>query len=78
MKLKRHKRIHESIIEQVYKLNDQLTKGDEQVLYNIEYFLNSRIIRHILVNDKEFQPYLVKYRLYKPKQIQESTFFEHF
>ena len=77
VKLKRHKRIHESIIEQVYKLNDQLTKGDEQVLYNIEYFLNSRVIRHILVNDKEFQPYLVKYRLYKPKQIQESTFFGH-
>jgi hemerythrin len=75
VKLKRHKRIHESIIEHIYKLNDQLTKGDDQVIYNIEYFLNSCVIRHILVNDKEFQPYLIKYRLYKPKPLQESTFF---
>ena len=77
VKLKRHKRIHESIIEQVYKLNDHLSKGDDSVLYNLEYFLNSWIIRHILVNDKEFQPYLVKYRLYKPKPLQESSFFAH-
>ena len=77
VKLKQHKRIHENIIEQVYKLNDQLTKGDEKILYNLEYFLNSWVIHHILVNDKEFQPYLVRYRLYKPKQIQESSFFAH-
>lgn len=75
VKLKRHKRIHESVIEQVYKLNDQLTKGDDQFLYNLEYFLNSSVIHHILVHDKEFQPYLVKYRLYKPKQVKESSFF---
>ena len=77
IKLKRHKRIHENIIEQLYKLNDQLTKGDEKLLFNLEYFLNAWIIRHILINDKEFQPYLVRYRLYKPKQISESSFFAH-
>ena len=77
VKFKRHKRIHASIIEQVYKFNDELTKGDEKVLYNLEYFLNSSVIRHILINDKEFQPYLVKYRLYKPQPLQESTFFTH-
>ncbi|MEJ2545345.1 MAG: hemerythrin family protein [Calditrichaceae bacterium] len=77
VKLKRHTRIHENIIEQVYKLNDQISAGDENVLYNLEYFLNSWVIRHILVNDKEFQPYLVKYRLYKPQPLQESNFFAH-
>ena len=77
MKLRRHKKTHEDIIEQVYKFNDQLSKGDEKVIYNLEYFLNSWVIRHILVNDKEFQPYLVRYRLYKPKQMMESTFFSH-
>ncbi|MBN1408764.1 MAG: hemerythrin family protein [Calditrichaceae bacterium] len=76
-KLRRHKRIHDNIIEQEYKLNDQLLKGDESGLYNLECFLNSWVIRHILVNDKEFQPYLAKYRLYKPKELQESTFFAH-
>jgi hemerythrin len=77
VKLKRHKRIHENIIEQVYKLNDQLAKGDEELLYNLEYFLNSWVIRHVLVTDKEYQPYLSRYRLYRPQQIRESSFFTH-
>lgn len=76
-KLKRHKRIHENIIEQMYKLNDQLVRGEEEVLYNLEYFFNSWVIRHILVNDKEYQPYLSRYRMYRPKQIRESSFFSH-
>jgi len=76
-RLKRHKRIHDRIIEQMFKLNQQLEKGDDDILYNMEYFLNSWVIRHILVNDKEYQPYLSRYRLYRPQQIQESSFFTH-
>jgi hemerythrin-like metal-binding protein len=77
VKLKRHRVIHGNIIEQVYKLNDQLTKGDDKFIYDLEYFLNSWVIHHILVDDKKYQPYLIKYRLYKPKQVQESSFFTH-
>jgi len=70
-----HKEEHEKIIEQIYKLNDQLAQGDEKSTFSLEEFLNNWIIKHILEVDKEYQPYMTRYRLEKPKQIMDSNFF---
>lgn len=73
----KHKKEHEQIVEHIFKLNDQLTGGDEKVIYNLEVFLNSWIIKHLLSTDKNYQPFTTRYRSYKPKQVMESDFFKY-
>jgi len=76
-KLEKHKLAHENITEQIFKLNDQLNRGDERTLYNLESFLNNWIIKHILEMDKAYQPYTTRYRANRPRQIMESDFYRN-
>ncbi len=56
--LKRHREIHEKLVEDVFSFNEKLSSGGELAIDEIESFLADWLILHILVEDRRFSEYL--------------------
>lgn len=49
---KQHKVLHERLVTDIFKLQEQLTGTGNTIVYDLEAFLNSWLIQHILLVDK--------------------------
>jgi len=61
-----HKKIHEQLIMDIFRLQQECNQSAEKTIYELELFLNSWLINHILTTDKQLAPYC--------KNIQELQF----
>ncbi len=52
-----HKKIHEQLIMDIFRLQQEYNQSEEKTIYNLELFLNSWLIEHILTIDKQLEPY---------------------
>ena len=52
-----HIKKHEKLLLDIFEINDQLSTGNKRAIFNLELFLNTWLIRHILETDKLYQPY---------------------
>ncbi len=55
--IKEHKRIHEQLINDIFRLHQDFSQSAEKTVYEMEMFLNSWLIQHILITDKKLELY---------------------
>lgn len=55
--IKEHKRIHEQLINDIFRLHQDFSQSAEKTVYEMEMFLNSWLIPHILITDKKLELY---------------------
>ena len=67
--LQMHMQAHETMLADIFALNEEFARGDKRSLYDVEHFLNNWLIKHILATDKEYE--LVCSKL-TASQIQKS------
>ena len=67
-----HKKDHEKLILEIFELNQHLQDGNEKTLFEVEFFLNNWLIKHILESDKLYQPYCSKIVNFQPSQSLKS------
>jgi hemerythrin len=53
-----HKKIHEGLVGDIFKLHAEFGNAQEKTLREVEAFLSSWLIQHILIEDKKLQPYM--------------------
>ena len=54
----RHKEIHGRLVEDIFKLNEEITSGKIKSRDEIETFLTEWLVLHILIEDKKLRKYL--------------------
>ena len=58
--LANHKDIHEQLVMDIFKLNEDIASGKIKSMYDIEKFLASWLVLHILTEDKKYRDYLTR------------------
>lgn len=60
--LESHRRIHEKLIEEIFKLNEELAGKSPLLERDITKFLKQWLVDHIVHNDYEFRNFLIRKR----------------
>ena len=53
-----HKDIHEKLIMDIFKLNEDIATGKQKSMYEIERFLTNWLVLHILIEDMKYKDHL--------------------
>lgn len=56
--LDNHKNIHDQLIIDIFKLNEDIISGKINSMYDIEKFLTEWLVLHILTEDKKYKEHL--------------------
>ena len=62
-----HKHLHEQLVEDVFRLHKEFSDSRKKPIYELETFLNSWLIQHILLEDKKYEPYCKGLGAYIPR-----------
>ncbi len=65
-KIEAHKKIHEQLVKDIFALHEEFKSNDEKSLHEVEVFLNSWMIQHILTQDKKLTPYCMNLKQKSP------------
>jgi hemerythrin-like metal-binding protein len=61
-----HIRVHEQLVQDIFDLLQSLRESGEKSVHELETFTNNWMIKHILVEDKKYQPHCHGQREFKP------------
>ncbi len=64
-----HKKIHEKLVDDIFKLHSDLTNGKELAMHDLDLFLNDWLIKHILLTDKKLVPYCTELHDYAAHKL---------
>jgi hemerythrin len=56
-----HKKQHDLFIDRINEFKDQFEKGNQQVSIDLIKFLSDWLISHIMISDKKYTDYLIKF-----------------